>query len=204
MSIRPRRWRRCAIYPPAVDPERGFAYVSGMAVLPIIKVPDPLLRRVSAPVERVDGDVRKLIDDMFATMYKAPGVGLAAIQVAVPRQVLVMDIVKNDDEEKQPIAMINPRIVETVGDELRMHEEGCLSIPDVYAELERPNAVRVRYVDMKGKPAEMVCEGMLATVVQHEIDHLNGKLFIDHLSKLKRDIIIKKIVKAARDSETVD
>lgn len=175
-----------------------------MAILPIIKVPDPLLRRVSAPVERVDGDVRKLIDDMFATMYKAPGVGLAAIQVAVLRRVLVMDIVKGEDEEKNPIAMINPEIVEVVGDELRMHEEGCLSIPDVYAELERPNTVRVRYLDTKGKPAEMVCEGMLATVVQHELDHLNGKLFIDHLSKLKRDIIIKKLVKAARDEEKVD
>jgi len=175
-----------------------------MAVLPIIKIPDPMLRRLSAPVERVDGGVRQLIDDMFATMYKAPGVGLAAVQVAVPRRVLVMDIVKNEDEEKQPIAMINPEIVEVIGNELRMHEEGCLSIPDVYAELERPNEVRVRYVDTKGKSAEMVCEGMLATVVQHEIDHLNGKLFIDYLSKLKRDIIIKKLVKAARDSETVD
>jgi len=174
-----------------------------MAVLPIIKVPDPLLRRPSAPVERVDGEVRRLIDDMFATMYKAPGVGLAAVQVAVPRRVLVMDIVKNDDEEKQPIAMINPEILELIGGEVRMHEEGCLSIPDVYAELERPNKLRVRYVDLKGKHAEMVCEGMLATVVQHEIDHLNGKLFIDHLSKLKRDIIIKKLVKAARDEEKV-
>ena len=174
-----------------------------MAVLPIIKVPDPLLRRASAPVERVDGDVRRLIDDMFTTMYKAPGVGLAAVQVAVPRRVLVMDIVKNDDEEKQPIAMINPEILELIGDEVRMHEEGCLSIPDVYAELERPNKLRVRYVDAKGKSAEMICEGMLATVVQHEIDHLNGKLFIDHLSKLKRDIIIKKLVKAARDEEKV-
>jgi len=170
-----------------------------MAVLPIIKVPDPLLRRVSTPVERVDGEVRKLIEDMFATMYKAPGVGLAAVQVAVPRRIIVVDIVKNDTDPKQPIAMINPEIVEVIGDEVRQYEEGCLSIPDVYAELERPAEVRVRYVDAKGKPAELVCEGMLATVVQHEIDHLNGKLFIDHLSKLKRDIIIKKLVKAARE-----
>ena len=187
-----------------VDRGRLIAYLIAMAVLPIIKAPDPLLRRVSAPVERVDGDLRKLIDDMFATMYKAPGVGLAAVQVAVPRRVIVMDIVKKDDEEKQPIAMINPEIVEVIGDEVRMYEEGCLSIPDVYAELERPSRVRVRYVDAKGKPAEMVCDGMLATVVQHEIDHLNGKLFIDRLSKLKRDIIIKKLVKAARDEEKVD
>ena len=174
-----------------------------MAVLPIIKVPDPLLRRPSAPVERVDSDVRRLIEDMFATMYKAPGVGLAAVQVAVPRRVLVIDIVKNDNDPKQPIAMINPEIVEVIGDEMRQYEEGCLSIPDVYAELERAGKVRVRYVDGRGKSAEMVCEGMLATVVQHEIDHLNGKLFIDHLSKLKRDIIIKKLVKAARDEEKV-
>jgi len=187
-----------------VDRGRLIAYLIAMAVLPIIKAPDPLLRRVSAPVERVDGDLRKLIDDMFATMYKAPGVGLAAVQVAVPRRVIVMDIVKKDDEEKQPIAMINPEIVEVIGDDVRMYEEGCLSIPDVYAELERPSMVRVRYTDAKGKPAVMVCEGMLATVVQHEIDHINGKLFIDHLSKLKRDIIIKKLVKAARDEEKID
>ena len=175
-----------------------------MPALRIIKVPDPLLRRASAPVERVDGDVRRLVEDMFATMYKAPGVGLAAVQVAVPRRVLVMDIVKNDDDPKQPLAMINPEIVQVIGNEVRQYEEGCLSIPDVFAELERPSKVRVRYIDTKGKPVEMVCEGMLATVVQHEIDHLNGKLFIDHLSKLKRDIIIKKLVKAARDEEKVD
>jgi len=181
-----------------VDRTRRIAYLSQMAVRPIIKVPDPLLRRVSAPVERVDGEIRRLVDDMFATMYKAPGVGLAAIQVAVPRRVLVMDIVKNDDEEKQPHAMINPEIVEVIGDELRLHEEGCLSIPEVFAEVERPNKVRVRYLDTKGKPAEMVCEGMLATVVQHEIDHLNGKLFIDYLSKLKRDRVTKKFAKAAK------
>ena len=188
----------------SVDRTRLFAYFIAMPALPIIKVPDPLLRRRSLAVERVDGDVRRLVDDMFATMYKAPGVGLAAIQVAVPRRVLVMDIVKDETAPKQPHAMINPEIVEIIGNEVRLYEEGCLSIPDVFAELERPSKVRVRYLDLKGKPAEMVCEGILATVVQHEIDHLNGKLFIDHLSKLKRDIIIKKLVKAARDSETVD
>jgi len=174
-----------------------------MAILDIIKAPDPLLRRPSSPVERVDAELRRLVDDMFATMYKAPGVGLAAVQVAVPRRVLVMDIVKNDRDPKNPIAMLNPEIVEVIGDGLRMHEEGCLSIPDVYAELERPDQVRVRYLDLAGRTTEMICQGMLATVVQHEIDHLNGKLFIDHLSKLKRDIIIKKLVKAKRDEETV-
>ncbi len=174
-----------------------------MAILDIIKAPDPLLRRVSSPVERIDAELKRLVDDMFATMYKAPGVGLAAVQVGVARRLLVMDIVKNDTDPKNPIAMLNPEIVEVIGDELRMHEEGCLSIPDVYAELERPNKVRVRYLDMSGKTVERVCQDMLATVVQHELDHLNGKLFIDHLSKLKRDIIIKKLVKAKRDEETV-
>lgn len=174
-----------------------------MPVLDIIKVPDPMLRRPSAQIERIDGDLRRLIEDMFTTMYKAPGVGLAAVQVAVPRRVLVMDIVKDEKSPKQPIVMINPEIVEVIGDELRIHEEGCLSIPDVFADVERPGKVRVRYLDQRGKPAEMVCDGMLATVVQHEVDHLNGKLFIDYLSKLKRDIIIKKLVKAKRDTEAV-
>lgn len=187
----------------SVDRTRLFAYFIAMPALPIIKVPDPLLRRRSLAVERVDGDVRRLVDDMFATMYKAPGVGLAAIQVAVPRRVLVMDIVKDEKEPKRPIAMINPEIVEIVGDEVRTYEEGCLSIPEVFADVERPNKVRVRYFDAKGKPAELLCVDMLATVVQHEIDHLNGKLFIDYLSKLKRDIIIKKLVKAKREAETV-
>ena len=186
-----------------VDRFAPFAYLKPMAILDIIKAPDPLLRRPSAPVERIDADLKRLVDNMFATMYKAPGVGLAAVQVGVPRRLLVMDIVKNDTDPKKPIVMFNPEIVEVIGDELRMHEEGCLSIPDVYAELERPGTVRVRYMDLAGKPLEMVCEGMLATVVQHEIDHLNGKLFIDYLSKLKRDIIIKKLVKAKRDEETV-
>jgi peptide deformylase len=172
-----------------------------MAILDIIKVPDPLLRKPSAPVERLDRELERLIDDMLATMYAAPGVGLAAVQVAIPRRVLVMDVVKDENMPKQPIAMVNPEIVEVIGDELRLHEEGCLSIPDVYAELERPNRVRVRYVDRSGQKAEMLCEGMLATVVQHEIDHLNGRLFIDYLSKLKRDVIIRKLIRAKRESE---
>jgi peptide deformylase len=188
---------------PPVDRTLPIAYLKSMAILDIIRVPDPLLRRPSAPIERIDATLKRLVDDMFATMYKAPGVGLAAVQVAVPRRLLVMDIVKNDTDPKKPIVMLNPEIVEVIGDQLRMHEEGCLSIPDIYAELERPEKVRVRYMDLSGKQTEMVCEGMLATVVQHEIDHLNGKLFIDYLSKLKRDIIIKKMAKAKRDEETV-
>ena len=175
-----------------------------MAILDIIKIPDPLLRRPSLAVERADAAVLRLVNDMFATMYAAPGVGLAAVQVAVPRRVLVMDIAKGDEDAKQPIAMLNPEIVAIVGNDMRIYEEGCLSIPEVFAEVERPASVRVAYLDLKGMRIEMLCEGMLATVVQHEIDHLNGKLFIDYLSKLKRNIIIKKMVKARRDDATVD
>jgi peptide deformylase len=186
-----------------VDPSAPFAYLKSMAILDIIRAPDPLLRRPSSPVERIDADLKRLVHDMLTTMYKAPGVGLAAVQVGVPRRLLVMDIVKNDTDPKNPIAMLNPEIVEVIGTDMRMHEEGCLSIPDIYAELERHSKVRVSYMDMTGKQTEMICADMLATVVQHEIDHLNGKLFIDHLSKLKRDIIIKKMIKAKRDEEMV-
>jgi peptide deformylase len=169
----------------------------------IITLPDPLLRRSSAPVERMDDELRTLIDDMLETMYDAPGVGLAAVQLAVPRRVIVMDVqYRLKDEEggevaKAPIAMVNPEIL-TRGDEMRVHEEGCLSIPEFYAEVERPAKVTVRYIGRDGKQQEMECEDVLATVVQHEVDHLNGKLFIDYLSRLKRDRVIKKFVKAAK------
>jgi peptide deformylase len=169
-------------------------------LLPIITLPDPLLRKPSALVERVDDELRALLDDMLATMYAAPGIGLAGVQVAVPRRILVMDTAKPDEEPARPICMINPEIVEIIGEELRVHEEGCLSIPDVYAEIERPRAVRVRYINRDGKPAEMVCEDVLSTVVQHEIDHLDGKLFIDYLSRLRRDRIVKKMTKARREA----
>ncbi len=172
-----------------------------MARLSIITLPDPLLRRPSAPVERFDAQLGKLVADMLETMYVAPGIGLAAVQVGVPRRLLVMDLAKPDAETRTPIAMANPEIVEVIGDEVRQHEEGCLSIPDVYAEIERPSRVRVRYLDPTGKPVELVCEDLLSTVVQHEIDHLNGRLFIDFLSKLRRDRIVKKMVKAKRDAE---
>ncbi len=171
-----------------------------MTKLEIIKVPDPLLRTVSAPVERVDDEIRKLLDDMLETMYAAPGLGLAGVQVAVPKRVMVMDIAK-DDEPKNPISLINPEILER-SEEMRVHEEGCLSLPEVFAEIERPAACRVSYVDRDGNAREMLFEDLLSTVVQHEIDHLNGVLFIDHLSKLKRDMIIKKYLKAQKD-ETV-
>ncbi len=167
-----------------------------MAVLPIIKLPDPILRQVSKPVEQVDDDVRRLVADMFATMYDAPGVGLAAIQVAVPRRLLVLDVA-GKEEEPQPIAMINPEIL-TLGDQLRMHEEGCLSIPDTHVEIERPGTVRVRFLDQHGLAQELEAEGLLATAIQHEIDHLDGRLIIDFLSKLRRDMVIRKFKKAAK------
>lgn len=169
----------------------------------IITLPDPLLRRPSAPVERVDDDLRKLMDDMLDTMYDAPGVGLAGVQIAVPRRVIVMDVkYRGADDEggerpREPICMVNPEIV-AVGDTMRVHEEGCLSIPEFYAEVERPANVTVRYIDREGKQQQRDCEDVLATVVQHEIDHLNGKLFIDYISRLKRDRVIKKFIKAAK------
>ena len=162
-----------------------------------------MLRKPSAQVERVDDDLRALIDDMLETMYDAPGIGLAAVQIAIPRRVIVMDVkYRQPDEEgggvePEPIAMVNPEII-TLGDEMRVHEEGCLSIPEFYAEVERPALVTVRYVDREGKQCEMECQDVLATVVQHEVDHLNGKLFIDYISRLKRDRVIKKFVKAAK------
>ncbi len=172
-----------------------------MTKLPIITIPDPLLKTTSKPVERVDDELRKLLDDMLETMYEAPGIGLAAIQVAVPRRVIVIDIAK-DEQPKNPIYIINPEILE-VSDELRLHEEGCLSIPEIYAEIERPAKVRVRYIDSEGQSQELEAEGLLATVIQHEIDHLNGVLFIDHLSKLKRDRLVKKFIKGIRNAESV-
>lgn len=174
-----------------------------MAKRNIITLPDPLLRRSSAPIERVDDELRALIDDMLETMYDAPGVGLAAVQLAVPRRVIVMDVnYRNTDEEggevaRAPVVMVNPEIL-TRGDEMRVHEEGCLSIPEFYAEIERPSTITVRYIDREGKQREEECKDALATVVQHEVDHLNGKLFIDYLSRLKRDRVIKKFVKVAK------
>ncbi len=167
-----------------------------MAILPIILLPDPLLRQVSAPIERVDDEVRRLIDDMLETMYDAPGVGLAAIQIGVAKRVVTIDATRGD-EEKQPMVFINPEIV-WASDEKDSKEEGCLSITEFYEEVERPSAVKVRYMDEKGKTQEIEADGLLARALQHEIDHLNGVLFIDHISKLKRDRVTKKFSKAAK------
>jgi peptide deformylase len=167
-----------------------------MAIRDIITLPDPKLRLISKSVERVDDDVRRLIDDMLETMYEAPGVGLAAVQIGEPIRLLVADSAAKD-APREPLAFINPEIVWS-SDERRVYEEGCLSIPEYYEEVERPASVRVKYVDGEGKVQERLAEGLMATVLQHEIDHLNGVLFIDYLSKLKRDRVVKKFAKIAR------
>ena len=172
-----------------------------MAKLPIITVPDPLLRKVSEPVERVDAEILKLMDDMLETMYAAPGIGLAAVQVGVPRRVVVLDPA-GEGEEPRPLCLINPEIV-GLGDEMRVYEEGCLSIPDVRVEIERPSLVTIRYLDREGQPQELTAEGLLATAIQHEINHLDGKLIIDFLSALKRDIVVRKFKKQARAAEAL-
>jgi peptide deformylase len=159
-------------------------------------LPDKRLRLVSKPVAKVDSATRKLIDDMFETMYAAPGIGLAAIQVGEPRRIVTLDLAKKD-EPKDPQVFINPELVWT-SDGKNIHEEGCLSIPEYYEEVERPAEVKVRYLDLDGKSREVEARGLLATCLQHEIDHLNGELFIDHISKLKRDRVIKKFTKAAK------
>jgi peptide deformylase len=167
-----------------------------MTIRPIITLPDPLLRKPSEPVARVDEGVRKLAADMLETMYDAPGVGLAAVQVGVLKRIVVLDTAKNE-EPPRPLVLINPEIV-SLGDERRQHEEGCLSIPDVQVDITRPASLTVRYLDLDGKPQELEAKGLLATAIQHEIDHLNGKLIIDFLSRLKRDIIVRKFKKLAK------
>ena len=170
-----------------------------MALREIIILPDKRLRLVSEPVKTVDADVRALVNDMFETMYEAPGVGLAAIQVGVPKRIVTVDTAKKD-EEKKPQLFLNPEVVWS-SDEKAIYEEGCLSIPEYYEEVERPTQVKVRFMDLDGKTQEVEANGLLATVLQHEIDHLNGVLFIDHISKLKRDRVIKKFAKAAKRAD---
>ena len=170
-----------------------------MAPRPILTLPDPRLRLVSAAVEKIGPDIRKLVDEMFETMYAAPGIGLAAIQVGVPQRVVTMDLAKKD-EPKQPKVYINPELL-WASEERSTYEEGCLSIPEYYEEVERPAQVRVGYTDLEGNRQEIEANGLLATCLQHEIDHLNGVLFIDHLSKLKRDRVIRKFTKAAKREE---
>ena len=170
-----------------------------MAIRDIITAPDPRLKQVSKPVEGVDGELRALMDDMLETMYAAPGIGLAAIQIGVPKQVIVMDLAR-EGEEPQPRYFVNPEILWT-SDELATYEEGCLSVPDFYEEVDRPARCRIRFLDYQGEIRELDCEGMLATCIQHEMDHLKGVLFIDHLSRIKRSMMLKKLVKAKKLQE---
>ncbi|MBV8566496.1 MAG: peptide deformylase [Methylobacteriaceae bacterium] len=167
-----------------------------MAIRPIISLPDPRLRLKSEPIAVVDDAVRALMDDMLETMYDAPGIGLAAVQIGVPKRVIVIDPAKKD-EEPRALFLVNPQIVWS-SEARSSYEEGCLSIPDYYEEVERPSKVRARFLDRMGKLQEIEAEGVLATALQHEIDHLNGVLFIDYLSKLKRDRVVKKFTKAAK------
>ncbi|HEX8527425.1 peptide deformylase [Allosphingosinicella sp.] len=173
-----------------------------MAVLPILEVPDPRLRQISSPVETVDDGVRKLISDMFETMYAAPGIGLAAIQVGVPKRILVIDLQEPEEEDGEPVrdprVFVNPEIL-TNSDRDVPYTEGCLSIPDQYAEVDRPDRIRARWLDEKGAAHEEDIAGTLAVVLQHEMDHLNGILFIDHLSRLKRDMVLRKLAKQRRE-----
>lgn len=164
-----------------------------MAIREILTVPDPRLKLKSQPVEAVDDELRALMDDMLETMYAAPGIGLAAIQVGVAKQVIVMDLAR-EGEDKQPRYFVNPEIL-WASDETLPYEEGCLSIPDIYDEVERPARVKLRYLDYRGERVEEDAEGLFAVCIQHEMDHLEGVLFIDHLSRLKREQAIKKVKK---------
>ena len=172
-----------------------------MAILPIITLPDPILRKEARTVERVDEALRRLAADMLATMYDAPGIGLAAPQIGISRRLIVMDP-SRDEESPTPLIMINPEILMRV-DEMRIHEEGCLSIPDITAEVERPARTRVSFLDAEGNSQERELEGIWSTLVQHEVDHLNGVLFIDYLSRLKRDMIVKKFTKQRRADQAL-
>jgi peptide deformylase len=191
-------------------------YLAAMAIREIIEVPDPRLKQVSVPVESYDDELKALAADMFETMYDAPGIGLAAIQVGVPIRLLVIDLQPEDEDaepelchhhggeehyhqplKKEPRVFINPEILDS-SEEVATYNEGCLSVPEIYAEVERPVRIRARWQDLAGKPHEEEIDGMLATCLQHEMDHLEGILFIDHLSRLKRQMIVKKLEKARK------
>jgi len=184
-----------------------------MTIRPILHIPDPRLREVAAPVQTIDDSLRKLVQDMFATMYDAPGIGLAAPQIGIMKRLVVIDCARREAEEAEadtgaaddvapeevsdPIVLINPEIVWR-SPETRIHEEGCLSIPEYYEEVERPDRIRIRYTDLDNKLVEREVDGLLATCMQHEVDHLDGVLFIDYLSRLKRERVTKKFQKAAK------
>ena len=172
-----------------------------MSIKPIITVPDEVLKKNSDPLEMVGESEKKLAKDLFETMYASKGIGLAAVQVGVLKRILVIDV-SSKEEKKNPLCFINP-IIKKISDETSIYEEGCLSIPDTFIEIERPKICEVEYIDLDGKLKNIKCDGLLSTCLQHEINHLDGKLIIDHLSKLKRDIIIKKISKDKKNPSRV-
>jgi peptide deformylase len=167
-----------------------------MAIRPLVILPGPQLRQTSEPIGEITAEIRELAGDMLDTMYDAPGIGLAAIQIGVPKRLVVIDLAK-PEEERRPIVLVNPEIT-WASEDTRTYEEGCLSIPEYYEEVERPDRIKYRYRNLDGETVEAEAEGVMSTCLQHEIDHLNGVLFIDHISKLKRDRVIKKFQKAAR------
>ena len=176
-----------------------------MAILRIFETPDPILRQISTPIDKVDDELRALIADMFETMYAAPGIGLAAVQVGVPKRLLVMDLQEPEDEDdpeskaiREPRVFINPEIISHSDHEVP-YNEGCLSVPDQYAEVMRPDRIRARWLDEHGKAHEEELDGLLAVCLQHEMDHLEGILFIDHLSRLKREMVLKKLAKMRKE-----
>ncbi len=172
-----------------------------MTIKEIITVPDEVLKKVSNPIEKIGINEKKLIHDLFETMYKFNGIGLAAVQVGILKRVLVVDV-SSKNEKKQPIVLINP-VIKNLSDEMSVYEEGCLSIPETFIEIERPKICEVEYIDEKGTKKNLKCDGLLSTCVQHEINHLDGKLIIDNLSKLKKDFIIKKISKIKKNPDRI-
>jgi peptide deformylase len=195
--------RRCARGGLWLDRGGRDSYLSGMAILTIIEAPDPRLKVKSSPVESIDDELRALVADMFETMYDAPGIGLAAIQIGVPKRLLVIDLQEKDEETgsviRDPKVFINPVLSEP-SDEMAVYNEGCLSVPEQYADVERPATIRAQWQDEHGKSHDQRLDGLLATCLQHEMDHLEGILFIDHLSKLKRDMLLKKLSKMRKQA----
>ena len=172
-----------------------------MSAKEIITVPDEILKKISDPVEKIGINEKKLIDDLFETMYVSNGIGLAAVQIGILKRILVVDV-STKDEKNQPIVLINP-VIKNLSDDTSVYEEGCLSIPETFIEIERPKICEVEYIDEKGSKKNLECDGLLSTCIQHEIDHLDGKLIIDHLSKLKKDFIIKKISKIKKNPDRI-
>ena len=172
-----------------------------MTVKEIITVPDEILKKVSEPIEKIGVNEKKLIDNLFETMYSSNGIGLAAVQIGILKRILVVDV-STKDEKNQPIVLVNP-VIKNLSNEKSIYEEGCLSIPETFIEIERPKICEVEYIDRKGSKKILKCDGLLSTCVQHEINHLDGKLIIDHLSKLKKDFIIKKISKIKKNPDRI-